>query len=45
MERLKAVALRLNPSLEIFVTSARTGEGMPELAAWFQQTRAEKLGE
>lgn len=44
MERLKQEARRLNPSLEIFVTSARTGEGMPELAAWFQKTRAEKLG-
>lgn len=45
MDRLKDEARRLNPSLDIFVTSARTGEGMPELAAWFQQTRAQKLGE
>lgn len=44
LDRLKNEARRLNPGLEIFVTSARTGEGLPELAAWFQKTRAEKLG-
>lgn len=44
LERLAQEARRLNPALEIFVTSARTGEGLPELAAWFQKTRAEKLG-
>ena len=41
MDALKAQARVLNPNLEIFVTSARTGEGMPELAAWFEGKRAE----
>ena len=45
LERLKTEARKLNPQLNIFVTSARTGEGMPELAAWFQKTRAQKLGD
>lgn len=41
MDALKAQARVLNPDLDIFVTSARTGEGMPELAAWFEAKRAE----
>ena len=43
MDRLKAQARMLNPNLEIFVTSARTGEGIGELADWMQSQRAEKV--
>ena len=43
MDRLKEQARLLNPTLEIFVTSARTGEGMGELADWMQAQRAEKV--
>ena len=43
MDRLKERARMLNPTLEIFVTSARTGEGMAELADWMQSQRAEKV--
>lgn len=45
MERLKERARVLNPSLEIFVTSARTGEGIPELADWLQAQRATKVAQ
>ncbi|MBR2836339.1 MAG: hydrogenase nickel incorporation protein HypB [Coriobacteriales bacterium] len=40
MEALKKQASVLNPGIRIFVTSARTGEGMDELAAWFEELRA-----
>ena len=43
MDRLKEQARLLNPALDIFVTSARTGEGMAELADWMQAQRAEKV--
>ena len=43
MERLKDRARVLNPGLEIFVTSARTGEGMGELAGWMAQRREREL--
>ena len=43
MDRLKERARMLNPNLEIFVTSARTGEGIGELADWMQSQRAEKV--
>ena len=43
MDRLKAQARMLNPNLEIFVTSARTGEGIGELADWMQSQCAEKV--
>ncbi|WP_165044937.1 MULTISPECIES: hydrogenase nickel incorporation protein HypB [unclassified Adlercreutzia] len=45
MERLKERARVLNPTLEIFVTSARTGEGIPELADWLQAQRAAKVAQ
>lgn len=43
MEALHAQARVLNPGLDIFVTSARTGEGVDELAAWVRQRRAAAL--
>lgn len=43
MTRLEEQARLLNPQLDIFVTSARTGEGVPELADWFQAQRASKV--
>lgn len=39
MDALRTEARRLNPSLDIFVTSARTGEGVAELAAWLRNKR------
>ena len=42
-DHLKERARMLNPNLEIFVTSARTGEGIGELADWMQSQRAEKV--
>ena len=43
MDALKKQARVLNPGLPIFVTSARTGEGIPELAEWIRAQRAEKV--
>lgn len=43
MEALHAQARVLNPGLDIFVTSARTGEGVDELAAWVRERRATAL--
>lgn len=43
MEALHAQARVLNPGLDIFVTSARTGEGVDELTAWVRQRRASAL--
>lgn len=43
MSRLKKHARILNPNLEIFVTSARTDEGMAELADWVQAQRAKNI--
>ena len=43
MDRLKTEARRLNPDLNIFVTSARTGEGVPDLVDWLQSQRAAKV--
>lgn len=43
MEALKKQATVLNPHLKVFVTSARTGEGLPELAAWLRERRATEL--
>lgn len=40
MERLRKEARILNPGLEIFVTSARTGEGITELTNWMQVRRS-----
>lgn len=39
MEALHAQARALNPGLNIFVTSARTGEGVDELTTWLQTHR------
>lgn len=39
MEALHAQARVLNPGLNIFVTSARTGEGVDELTTWLQTHR------
>lgn len=44
MEALQTAARALNPDLRIFVTSARTGEGMPELAQWFRERKARLVG-
>lgn len=43
MDRLVEQARVLNPSLEIFVTSARTGEGIDELAQWMYNRREAEL--
>ncbi len=43
MEALKTQARVLNPKLDIFVTSARTGEGVPELADWLVSRRNEAI--
>lgn len=43
MEALKKQARVLNPDLEVFVTSARTGEGMDDLADWIKSRREEAL--
>lgn len=43
MEKLCEHARVLNPDLEIFVTSARTGEGIEEAAAWIRKQREETL--
>ncbi|WP_080803221.1 hydrogenase nickel incorporation protein HypB [Arabiibacter massiliensis] len=43
LEALKERARALNPSLEIFVTSARTGEGVGELAEWLDSLRTARL--
>ncbi len=43
MERLTERARALNPDLEIFVTSARTDEGIGAVADWLQTRRAEKV--
>ena len=40
MEALKTQARALNPGLEVFVTSARTGEGVSELADWLAARRS-----
>lgn len=39
MDALRAQARMLNPRLEVFVVSARTGEGMEELTAWMRTRR------
>jgi len=43
MEKLCQHARVLNPDLEIFVTSARTGEGVDEAAAWIRKQREDTL--
>ena len=43
LDRLKEAARVLNPGLPIFVTSARTGEGMGELAEWIRGRRDKML--
>ncbi|MBR2942160.1 MAG: hydrogenase nickel incorporation protein HypB [Clostridia bacterium] len=43
MEKLCQHARVLNPDLEIFVTSARTGEGVDEAAAWIRKQKEETL--
>ena len=42
-EALKKQARVLNPGLRIFETSARTGEGIDELAEWFKEKHDETL--
>lgn len=41
LDALKKGARALNPDLDIFLTSARTGEGIPELAAWLEKRRTD----
>ena len=43
MDALKEHARVLNPGLDIFVTSARTGEGMDEVAAWVYEKRNQMM--
>lgn len=45
LDALKERARVLNPSLEVFVTSARTGEGIGGLAAWLMGRRGALLAE
>jgi hydrogenase nickel incorporation protein HypB len=40
---LKEAARILNPDLKVFTVSARTGEGMGELAAWIRTCRKDML--
>ncbi len=44
MDALREQAAVLNPDIDIFVTSARTGEGIEDLAQWLMAKRAETLG-
>lgn len=44
MRALEEQARVLNPRLAIFETSARTGEGVDELAGWLRAQRREALG-
>ena len=39
VRRLQDAARALNPTLDIFVTSARTGEGLADLVDWLQEKR------
>lgn len=41
---LRERATLLNPGLRIFETSARTGEGIDDVAAWMRERRAQALG-
>lgn len=43
MDALREQAAVLNPDINIFVTSARTGEGIEDLARWLVDRRAEAL--
>lgn len=43
MPALKEAATALNPTLRVFVVSARTGEGMDELAEWVKGQRDKAL--
>ena len=43
MKALYEHARVLNPALDIFVTSARTGEGMDDVAAWLKAKKDETL--
>lgn len=45
MAALKEHARILNPGLEIFVTSARSGEGMDEVAAWVHERRIQTMSQ
>ena len=42
-EALREAARALNPRLELFETSSRTGEGIAELAAWLRERRTMAL--
>ena len=44
-QALREAARALNPRLEIFEVSARTGEGMEELTAWVQSRREAMLAQ
>ncbi len=44
MEKIKKDALSLNPSLEIFVTSASTGEGLEEWLEFLKERRQGSIG-
>ena len=43
LEACKKYVKKLNPNMKIIPISARTGEGMAELADWMQAQRAEKV--
>lgn len=45
MEALRTQARVLNPDLEIFITSARTGEGMDTLVSWIEKRRTMMMSE
>lgn len=44
MEALKRQASVLNPNIKVFVTSARTGEGIENLTTWLEERRRVVLG-
>ncbi|MEG0323414.1 MAG: hydrogenase nickel incorporation protein HypB, partial [Raoultibacter sp.] len=43
MPALKTAATALNPALKVFEVSARTGEGMDELASWIKERHDEAM--
>lgn len=44
VEQTIKYALEVNPELDCFTVSARTGEGLAEISAWIEKKISEKLG-
>ncbi len=43
MEALKSQAAVLNPGIKVFMTNARTGDGIFELAEWVVRRRSTEM--